>query len=105
MYKAIHDRAVLLSEQKTMKPRLVRRNPGRMDGVLWNGDSFICANKVDESTGKDTTFGVSDFEDDSDSDEEESTPRRTDVVVTLLDMARPAKVKGDFLEELNRLSA
>lgn len=92
MHKAIHDRAVLLSEQKTMKPRLVRRNPGRMDGVLWNGDSFICANKVDEPAGGNAT---SDFEDDSESDGEESAPRRTDVVVTLLDIARPAKVKGD----------
>ncbi|KAJ7702793.1 hypothetical protein B0H17DRAFT_1194661 [Mycena rosella] len=26
---------------------IIRRNPGRMDGVQWNGDSFVCARQVD----------------------------------------------------------
>ncbi|KAE9396712.1 hypothetical protein BT96DRAFT_996486 [Gymnopus androsaceus JB14] len=71
-----------------------RRNPGRMDGVRWNADSFICPENVD---------GFESYDDSSDSEEEvyddamsgDSRQREQAAhVVSLLDIAKPAKPKG-----------
>ncbi|KAJ4474800.1 hypothetical protein C8R41DRAFT_847802 [Lentinula lateritia] len=53
-----------------------RRNPGRMDGVQWKSDSFLCPERVD---GFESFYGDSG-------------------AISLLDIARPAKSKGDYLQ-------
>ncbi|KAJ7204552.1 hypothetical protein B0H12DRAFT_472288 [Mycena haematopus] len=77
---------------KVEKPLgIVRRNPGRMDGVQWNGDSFVCARQIDgdaaeiEDEGTRTRVEVL-------SDEQRA--RNEPMVVSLLDIARPAKRRG-----------
>ena len=70
----------------------IRRNPGRMDGVSWNGSSFICAQKVDDGSPpreEDVDDHATDFDDTT---VEQTTDDR--MVVSLLDIARPAKPKG-----------
>lgn len=67
----------------------VRRNPGRMDGSRWNGRTFICSREVDD--------GMSHFESEDHLDDEgyhEWAPEGR-LVVSLLDIARPAKLRGE----------
>ncbi|KAF9257055.1 hypothetical protein L218DRAFT_965676 [Marasmius fiardii PR-910] len=89
------------SDGKTLSTKIgvVRRNSGRMDGVRWNGDSFICPWNVDrryDASGNDFDFGDGD-----DSDWEESEyPERVEAngvsqaTVLLMEIAKPMKVKG-----------
>jgi len=90
---AIKTRADLLATKKIPKPvGNIRRNPGRMDGVSWNGSSFICAQKVDDGTPpreEDVDDHATDFDDTT---REQTTDNR--MVVSLLDIARPVKPKG-----------
>ncbi|KAJ7626069.1 hypothetical protein FB45DRAFT_922888 [Roridomyces roridus] len=70
---------------------VIRRNPGRMDGVQWNGDSFVCASQVDGDDVKVEVTGVE--EQDEDLAAEMRVPEEK-VVVSLMDIARPAKRRG-----------
>ncbi|CAK5284807.1 unnamed protein product [Mycena citricolor] len=82
--------------KKVEYPDAGRRNPGRMDGMRWNGDSFVSPPQVD---GEEVS---SDLEDDGASEwaagvadgkrAEGSLPQP--MVVSLLDIARPAKPRG-----------
>ncbi|KAF7333743.1 Peptide hydrolase [Mycena venus] len=77
--------------KKVEKPvGIVRRNPGRMDGVQWNGDSFVCARQVDGDEPRAIDPVVEDGEDDN-----EALPRSHSepMVVSLLDIARVRPVK------------
>ncbi|KAJ7778016.1 hypothetical protein DFH07DRAFT_1056340 [Mycena maculata] len=71
---------------------IVRRNPGRMDGVQWNGDSFVCARQVDGDVSRrhdgswDAEEHVNELRDGGPCDDR--------VVVSLMDIARPAKRRG-----------
>jgi hypothetical protein len=73
----------------------VRRNPGRMDGVTWNGSSFICNKSVDGETTLSEAINDSDFDsefnsDDYDWDNNEyfaQESRHTRAVGCVLDMA------------------
>ena len=68
-----------------------RRNPGRMDGVKWNGDSFVCAVRVDGDDGdSDSEYK---YEWDEDVVVEEKEKR---VEISLMDIAKPMKAKGVF---------
>lgn len=69
-----------------------------MDGVKWNGSSFICNGSVD---GGMTTYDVMDywnvdfdFESDSDLDVATMSPRGDRMTVSMSDIARPAKPRG-----------
>jgi hypothetical protein len=103
MKQAIEDRKKELTDQKTLKDPQTRRNPGRMDGVQWNGSSFVCVSNVDGNEARSTSI-VNDhdapvqasYEDIvSHIDVSDSTSRGA-MVVSLMDIARPAKVKGTF---------
>ncbi|KAJ7260569.1 hypothetical protein C8J57DRAFT_1337558 [Mycena rebaudengoi] len=78
-----------LAEEKFEKPAgIIRRNPGRMDGFRWNGDSFVCAEQVDDGLAPSR----------ADIEESVDTPGERVVgegrmVVSLLDIARPAKAR------------
>jgi hypothetical protein len=64
-----------------------------MDGVRWNGSSFICADKVDDGKPpreEDIEDYTADFEDAT----TEQTIAEGRMTVSLLDIARPAKPKG-----------
>ncbi|KAJ7127256.1 hypothetical protein C8R43DRAFT_1074931 [Mycena crocata] len=77
--------------KKIEKPvGLIRRNPGRMDGVQWNGDSFVCARQVD---GVHDENGW-DAEEQEDAVYSEEQRPEAQMVVSLLDIARPAKRRG-----------
>ncbi|KAJ3987856.1 hypothetical protein F5890DRAFT_1495205 [Lentinula detonsa] len=76
-----------------------RRNPGRMDGVRWKSDSFICPEHVD---GPELRHSVDEadmveeevyFDANTSSDESSQTSGRMHVV-SLFDIAKPAKCKG-----------
>ncbi|KAJ7197908.1 hypothetical protein GGX14DRAFT_700160 [Mycena pura] len=77
-----------------------RRNPGRMDGVTWNGDSFVSPGHVDGDVKRPHTayeFGTYDAADELHAeyaDDGEVARPDKERVVSLLDMARPAKRKG-----------
>jgi hypothetical protein len=76
------------ARKKVEKPvGSIRRNYGRMDGVRWNGASFLCARQVD---GDELDAVYEEREDDV----SESPDRRTPLVISLLDIARPAKRRG-----------
>ncbi|KAJ6598785.1 hypothetical protein B0H10DRAFT_2231389 [Mycena sp. CBHHK59/15] len=48
-WAAVNASKELQASRKFEKPAgIIRRNPGRMDGVQWNGDSFVCATEVDD---------------------------------------------------------
>ncbi|KAJ6601726.1 hypothetical protein DFH09DRAFT_1301926 [Mycena vulgaris] len=81
--------------KKVEKPLgIVRRNPGRMDGVQWNGDSFVCARQVDGDLSRVHDVGAWDAEDHESGPLPEEQGREERMVVSLLDMARPAKRRG-----------
>lgn len=77
-----------------------RRNPGRMDGVTWNGDSFVSPGHIDGDVKRPHTayeFGTCDAADELHAeyaDEEDVAKPDKERVVSLLDMARPARRKG-----------
>ncbi|KAK7038620.1 peptide hydrolase [Favolaschia claudopus] len=75
-----------------------RRNPGRMDGVQWNGDSFVCRRQIDgdESTPTDPSAEVAIWEPIAGAagDEEKRREYNEPMVVSLMDIARPAKQRG-----------
>ncbi|KAF7326794.1 hypothetical protein MSAN_02498900 [Mycena sanguinolenta] len=78
--------------KKVEKPvGIVRRNPGRMDGVQWNGDSFVCARQVDGDT---PNVEVEDEGTRTEAGSDEQRPRGEPMVISLLDIARPAKRRG-----------
>lgn len=65
-----------------------------MDGSSWNGSSFICSSSID---GRATYDLVDECDMDVDWEEqEEKLPERIPVI-SLLDMARPAKPRGQFI--------
>ncbi|ESK91220.1 hypothetical protein Moror_2940 [Moniliophthora roreri MCA 2997] len=77
------------AQEKTLSNPSTRRNPGRMDGAQWNGDSFICTKDVD---GHHLQSDIeSDYEDDE-YEEQNCATRRQEV--SLLDMAKPMKKRG-----------
>ncbi|KAF9257059.1 hypothetical protein L218DRAFT_965678 [Marasmius fiardii PR-910] len=85
----------------TNKIGVVRRNPGRMDGVQWNGDSFICPWNVDrryDGSGDDFDLGDGDDSDWEESEYPEKAPNvngnPVTTTVSLMDIAKPMKVKG-----------
>ncbi|KAJ7451284.1 hypothetical protein B0H11DRAFT_316018 [Mycena galericulata] len=73
---------------------IVRRNPGRMDGVQWNGDSFVCARQVDGDVSRVHDVVAVDAEEQDDELLFEQRPQEGRLVVSLLDIARPAKRRG-----------
>ncbi|KAJ6522474.1 hypothetical protein B0H19DRAFT_1202768 [Mycena capillaripes] len=80
-------------DKKIEKPMgIIRRNPGRMDGVQWNGDSFVCARQVDGEGPRAHDVGAW-KEDEGDAPLADET-RPEPMVVSLLDIARPAKRRG-----------
>ncbi|KAK7052969.1 hypothetical protein VNI00_004289 [Paramarasmius palmivorus] len=79
------------AQDKTLSNPTTRRNPGRMDGVRWNGDSFICARNVDgidESDIHEPEPGVEEYE----LAVRRETTRTKEVC--LLDIAKPMKARG-----------
>ncbi|KAK1223534.1 hypothetical protein PQX77_013582 [Marasmius sp. AFHP31] len=77
------------------KPGVGRRNPGRMDGVKWNGDSFVCATRVDGDDHDSDSERYSDSGYDSELDvQDEKRPVRETFEISLLDIAKPMKAKG-----------
>ncbi|KAJ6472846.1 hypothetical protein C8R47DRAFT_1145587 [Mycena vitilis] len=79
--------------KKIEKPvGIIRRNPGRMDGVQWNGDSFVCARQVDGDGPRGHDFGAWEEDDSIVSDEKRAD--NTPMVISLFDIARPAKRRG-----------
>lgn len=88
----------LIGPTSSPKPGPARRNPGRMDGVKWNGSSFICNGSVD---GGMTTYDVVDdwdvdfdFESDYDLDVGTTKARCDRMTVLMSDIARLAKPRG-----------
>ncbi|KAJ7816849.1 hypothetical protein B0H14DRAFT_2843981 [Mycena olivaceomarginata] len=80
--------------KKVEKPAgIIRRNPGRMDGVQWNGDSFVCARQVDGDEPR-ALHGLTWDDDGIEHLENEPRPRNEPMVISLLDIARPAKQRG-----------
>lgn len=79
------------------KPDPVRRNPGRMDGLRWNGSSFICSSSIDARTTYDIIDDCDIGEWDVDLEEQEEKLSNATFSVSLLDIARPAKPRGRFL--------
>jgi hypothetical protein len=78
-----------------------RRNPGRMDGVKWNGSTFICVPKVDGFDQGSSDEGEDDYVDDYDfAPSHQNRP----LTVSILDIAQPAKPKGKFIFRNNRLN-
>ncbi|TFK65006.1 hypothetical protein BDN72DRAFT_220172 [Pluteus cervinus] len=78
-----------------------RRNPGRMDGVQWNGNSFVPPKMVDDGDfrhGDEDTVGevisALDHEDVKEKYPEYFSHNGRVHSVSLLDIAKPAKVKG-----------
>ncbi|KAF5386469.1 hypothetical protein D9757_005900 [Collybiopsis confluens] len=94
-----HSDAVKLAESSCAPAKVSgtsRRNPGRMDGVAWRANSFICPDRVDSLE----TFHEERYHSESDEDSIEdyvNDSRLTGIrehIVSLLDMAKPAKLKG-----------
>jgi hypothetical protein len=92
------------------KPDPVRRNPGRMDGLRWNGSSFICSSSIDARTTYDIIDDCDIGEWDVDLEEQEEKLSNATFSVSLLDIARPAKPRGiakhfEVVERLPRVIA
>jgi hypothetical protein len=74
----------------------VRRNCGRMDGVQWNGSSFICHAHVDDTRTTADAMNAYDWDDEEPFYQDQVTPeehRVDEMTISLLDIARPAKPK------------
>lgn len=67
-----------------------RRNPGRMDGDLWRGDSFICPSRVD---GAPVEADAGENAADEHESTEHGAPQSRAHEVSLMDIAKPAKGK------------
>jgi len=102
-HKVIQARVDLLRENQKPIPGVVppkRRNMGRQDGVQWTGDSFLCAARVDGTREDDSNIPVDvarqwcEEERRQQFSLQQTTPSTTVTVVSLLDIARPAKRKG-----------
>lgn len=92
-----------LSILKVPKPAgIIRRNPGRMDGVRWRGRSFVCPENVDGSSGHGDDVYYYNLETDWGGESEYILSPNTNqrLVISLLDIARPAKTKGTRLVTL-----
>ncbi|KAF8965758.1 hypothetical protein BDZ97DRAFT_1757040 [Flammula alnicola] len=75
----------------------VRRNPGRShDGPMggWNSSEFVSPAQVDDGALSVNDEDVYDFKVDFDSSPEAEFRHHTDMSVSILDIARPAKGKG-----------
>ncbi|KAF8800151.1 hypothetical protein BYT27DRAFT_7263296 [Phlegmacium glaucopus] len=77
----------------TTERRNPRRNPGRMDGTQWNGSAFISGSKVDDGELFVREEDVYDLKIDF-IDTQDTRRHHTDMTISLLDIARPAKPKG-----------
>ncbi|KAJ7062578.1 hypothetical protein C8F01DRAFT_1230238 [Mycena amicta] len=79
-------------------PESTRRNLGKMDGVKWNGDSFVCPGRVDGGVFRAQEDAARDVQEDGLSSWEENgngeERRPTTIEVNLLDIARPTKRRG-----------
>jgi len=69
-----------------------RRNPGR-NGQQWNGGNFISGPEVDDGALEVQDEDVYDYKVDF-SQTHDGPSRETDMTVSILDIARPAKRKG-----------
>lgn len=114
MREAYKNRAAVIANEKTEKAAagLSRRNPGRMDGVQYRASYFICANQIDDPAmelSEDEYDEGSEDEDDAVLDDlfyesgSEQEVEEDKKVVSLLDMARPAKQKGSSVALRPRL--
>jgi len=67
-----------------------------MDGVQWNGDSFVCARQVDGDGPRahDVVVGEEDEGTEPLTPVDEKRSSNEPIVVSLLDIARPAKRRG-----------
>ncbi|RDB17254.1 hypothetical protein Hypma_001974 [Hypsizygus marmoreus] len=92
-----------LTDGYKLYPGMGRRNPGRMDGVQWNGSAFICANHVDGALVGEYTERP--WESDGAAERADLPAglrviptvdeyRQPHVLSSLLDIAKPAKAKG-----------
>lgn len=79
-------------------PATTRRNAGRMDGVSWNGASFICSATVGDLELCDPCYC------DIESDEFEDMGVMPDrkFALDIFSIARPAKLKGMSLFNVQR---
>jgi hypothetical protein len=68
-----------------------------MDGARWNGSSFICSSSIDARTTYDIVDECGLGESDVDWEEQEEKLPESTPVVSLLDMARPAKPRGQLV--------
>lgn len=80
-----------------MPTPITRRNPGRMDGAQWKGGQFICGRQIDDGDLVDHADADA-LESHQESHQEvvEEKQRTIELNVTIMDIARPAKVKGTF---------
>jgi hypothetical protein len=66
-----------------------------MDGVQWNGDSFVCKSHVDdESEWRNHSHDSSEHENWEEDYDLNETPEERDFVVSLADIAKPMKIRG-----------
>ncbi|KAK7046188.1 peptide hydrolase [Favolaschia claudopus] len=81
----------------------MRRNPGRMDGVQWNGDSFVCTRQIDgdEPVIVPSVGFARQWESDLGDDVSEEKPSYKEP--TLMDIARPAKRRGKKNKAMQRI--
>lgn len=78
-----------------------RRNPGRMDGVQWKSDSFLCPERVDGFESFYGDSGAYEMKEEECCMNDDRWSNRTSErihTISLLDIARPAKSKGDYLQ-------
>jgi hypothetical protein len=76
-----------------------RRNPGRMDGVTWQGSTFICSRRIDGPTPDFDDKGYdAEYNDRSRTPDFRVSPSRRGVpmIHSLLDIALPAKQRGMY---------
>ncbi|KAJ3933464.1 MAG: hypothetical protein NXY57DRAFT_998688 [Lentinula lateritia] len=74
-----------------------RRNPGRMDGVQWKSDSFLCPERVDGFESFYGDSGAYEMKEEECCMNDDRWSNRTSErihTISLLDIARPAKSKG-----------
>ncbi|KAJ7067556.1 hypothetical protein C8F01DRAFT_1121644 [Mycena amicta] len=79
-------------------PESTRRNFGRLDGVKWNGDSFVCPGRVDGGVYRAQEDAARDVQEDGAWEENGYGPsgerRPTTIEVNLMDIARPRRRKA-----------
>ncbi|KAL1753570.1 hypothetical protein FB107DRAFT_292333 [Schizophyllum commune] len=82
------------------EPGSSRRNPGRGDGLRWRSSAYISPQKVDhddvpEEDEVQGTTHAQEKDATTAENEDEYAPRASDRVVCLMDIAKPAKRKGE----------